>query len=282
MRALFKGTVSTIENEMRNLAGGSSGGSGSSSGSGGSGGGFGTSNGNGGPSGGVCATCEDSEKTYGLGTNAIIAIAVSLAVVLLLLVICMTRGKRVEKKRLRKRPAKRKKLTPFEEKLKQLRDASAKDDDDNSVNEAELAAASPISGFYDVDFVIRGNVIGGQVKFTFTDVGGRYKIVGSNGDEEGGSTHINEGFVSYDGSSAWWLDSGNEGMNILCFGSFDFNESKFSGEWQASNGMAGEFIRFELSKEAYAAADGNYSGRSMPLFDQLESTIKYDLSKTDE
>ncbi len=282
MHTFLKETDASIENEMRILAGGSSGGSGSGSGSGGSGGGFGGGNSGGPGGGGVCATCEEPEGMVGLGTGAIVAIVSVVVTVLLLLIVCMMRGTRVERKRFRKRPVKRAKLTPFEKKLKELRDSNKEDKDDNSVNEADLSATTPTSGFYDVDFEVKGNVIGGQVKFEFTDIGGRYKITGSSGDEEEGSTtQIDEGYVSYNGSNAWWLDSGNAGMKILCSGTFNFNASTFSGVWQASNGMSGRFTRFVLSTETYVAALNGSSNRSIPLFDQLENTIAYDLGKTD-
>jgi len=110
----------------------------------------------------------------------------------------------------------------------------------------------PSSGVYTTQYMDRGKSFIGEASLTFEDERnqGRYSISGKSKDADGETT-IEEGYVSYDGSNAWWKEtniSGDVGLSVINHGTFNFETNTFSGEWTSSTGYSGTFTSFSLMK----------------------------------
>jgi hypothetical protein len=109
----------------------------------------------------------------------------------------------------------------------------------------------PMNGTYGVKYTEGGETRSGTTTLYFTDLnyGSGYSISGSSMDADG-KARIEEGFVRYDGSDAYWTDQVYEGayvgLRVLNVGTFDFKSLRFTGTYLSSNGFNGRFTEFKL------------------------------------
>ena len=119
------------------------------------------------------------------------------------------------------------------------------------VLDPSIKTYKPMNGTYAVKYTEGGETKSGTTTLYFTDLndGSGYSISGSSMDADG-KARIEEGFVRYDGSDAYWTDQVYEGehvgLRVFNTGIFDFKSLRFTGTYLSSNGFNGYFKQFML------------------------------------
>ena len=144
--------------------------------------------------------------------------------------------------------AKNKKIAEFQPRIDQAREKFMSTE---RVLDPSIKTYKPMNGTYAVKYTERGEIRSGTTSLYFTDLndGSGYSISGSSMDADG-KARIEEGFVRYDGSDAYWTDEVYEGeyfgLRVFNTGTFDFKSLKFTGTYLSSNGFNGRFVEFKL------------------------------------
>ena len=119
------------------------------------------------------------------------------------------------------------------------------------VLDPSIKTYKPMNGTYAVKYTEGGETKSGTTTLYFTDLndGSGYSISGSSMDADG-KARIEEGFVRYDGSDAYWTDQVYEGehvgLRVINTGTVDFKSLRFTGTYLSSNGFNGYFKQFTL------------------------------------
>ncbi len=238
---------------LRGLKGGSGGGGGRGGGGSGGGGSYGGG-------GGGCYNCYNNSSGNGSESSnvAIVIVILVIVITLILVLVCCC----ISAKRTQEAAKERENNGDFNAKdtpngnFNSLNDrvTHLKKEFDNYVS-TEKSFDGPQSGKYLTAFIDRGNLRAGSASLTFTplDNGRGYKISGKSVDSDG-ETIIHEGYVSNDGTHAWWREecvTGDVGMMVVNEGTFNFKENVMDhGRWTSSTGTSGSFTRFELVESA--------------------------------
>merc|ERR1712176_952012 len=126
-------------------------------------------------------------------------------------------------------------------------------DDDNSSSKDGSPKHGQISGNYNVKFIDNLKLTKAKMRIEFHREDNRYRISGVSMYKRIGEARIVEGFVLLDGSEGWWReevqhsdknDDGNVAMELINYGTFDFERKRFRGTWRTSTGNFGSFIEF--------------------------------------
>lgn len=143
----------------------------------------------------------------------------------------------------------------------------------NNLNDGDDARRyKPHTGFYDVSCESRyKNRIKREANLIFTDIGNGYALSGFCKDINGcGKYDIKEGYCTYDGSYAYWIEHISEelvnkggfkgkGTIVLNQGAFNFKMGTFEGKWLSNRDERGTFDRFKLKNEGVVAHSYIYS-----------------------
>lgn len=143
---------------------------------------------------------------------------------------------------------------------------------DDASNSDGARTYKPHTGFYDVSCKSRyKNRIKRESNLIFTDIGNGYAISGFCKDINGcGQYEIKEGYCTYDGSYAYWIEHisdelvnqkgfSGKGTVVLNQGAFNFKMGTFEGKWVSNRDERGTFDRFKLKNEGVIAHSYTYS-----------------------
>lgn len=150
-----------------------------------------------------------------------------------------------------------KKKSEFEPAIDQARENFMSND---PTLDPSIKTFKPINGTYVVTYKDnRGEVyflreVTTTLRFTDLNDGKGYSISGSTESIVDGKGKIEEGFVRYDGSDAYWIDQIYEGprkdnseLKFLTTGTFDFKSLGFTGTYRSSSGLPwGKVKKFNL------------------------------------
>ena len=198
-----------------------------------------------------------------------VVIAIIVGVIALIAAVCICNR--------RKQAAIKQKNEKFQDRIADLRQ-QVKDH-----AESNFSTGSPTDGTYKLSYLDGGSKKTGFATLSFVENGKGFDITGEIQDEDGLSK-INEGFTSYDGK-AYWVDTcTSSSMIVVSDGVFDFDNSTFTGRWEAGTGERSLYTSFELinkpnpssepvapesTTQANVTEDANDNTGGMSLFDQM-------------
>ena len=136
-------------------------------------------------------------------------------------------------------------------------------------------------GEFDIAYNDRGTNHCGIIRLQLSNnhVDG-FSVAGSSTDADGSATII-DGFVSYTGDNAWWLElttSGiDRGMQVLSEGRFYLNEDSFAGTWRANTGFSGPYTYFKGNGVSRYFGSSSMQTSSYPQYEPLgEAMISHE------